>query len=168
MVRKYFNSKGFMSIYLILFLAVFIPIMFFLVIDLPQFMAMNRKAKGALDNASSTAITRINEDKTTEGILEINETEARNIAKKVIVETFNLNDDLTVNENSSIPDTPKIEILIVNNPNERPYHETPNGKFYFKNPSVLIYAEIPVEASFFKFAKKTIKYTSVSQVQFKK
>ena len=49
------NKKGFMSIYAIVMLAVLIPIMFFLTIDLPYLMRMNRTLKSALDNATSTA-----------------------------------------------------------------------------------------------------------------
>ena len=169
MVNKYIkNSKGFVTIYVIMFLAVFLPVMFFFTIDLPHFMSMNRKAKGTLDNATSTAILQLDESKASQGILQIDEAEAKKMALKVISETFNLNEDLTTNEDSLIVNKPNIQIVVINDVASIPNYTTPNGTFYFKNPSVLIYGEIPVKGNFFNFTEKTIKYTSIAQVQFRK
>lgn len=160
------NKKGFMSIYVIVMLAVLIPIMFFLTIDLPYMMRMNRTLKSALDNATSTAITNLNESKISQGILEIDVDEANKIIKKVIQEYFYLNDDLTINENSLIDGTPKVEIQVINNAIGQRI-DTPNGGTIIKNPSIIVYAEFPVKAKFYGITK-TIKHTSVAQVQFKK
>lgn len=164
--NKLNNKKGFMSIYIIVMLAVLIPIMFFLTIDLPYMMRMNRTLKSALDNATSTAITYLNESKISAGILEIDVNEANRVVNKVIQEYFYLNDDLTTNEDSLIDGTPKIEIQVINNPTGQRI-DTPNGGTIIKNPSVVVYAEFPVKAKFSGITK-TIKHTSVSQVQFKK
>lgn len=167
MVSKYRNSRGFTTIYVIVFLAIFIPIMFFFTVDLPHFMVMNRKAKGALDNASSTAIVQIDESKASQGIIQINEKDAKEIALEVIKETFILNDDLTVNENSLISNKPNVNIIVINDVKKVPSYTTPNGTFYFENPSVLIYAEIPVKGNFFNFEERTIKHTAIAQAKFK-
>lgn len=169
MVRKYIkNNKGFTAIYVILFLAIFMPFMFFLTVDLPHFMSMNRKIKSTLDNATSTAVTRINEAKASSGVLEISEQEAKDIAMKVIIETFNLNDDLSLTDKSLIDNKPDIEIVVVNNISSTPTYTSPNGTFYILNPSVIIYGEVPVKARFFKVIEKNIKYTSIAEVQFRK
>lgn len=160
------NKKGFMSIYVIVMLAVLIPIMFFLTIDLPYMMRMNRTLKSALDNATSTAITYLNEDKISQGVLEIDVNEANKIVKKVIQEYFYLNDDLTINENSLIDGTPKVEIQVINNSTGQQIN-TPNGGTVIKNPSIVVYAEFPVKTKFSGITK-TIKHTSVAQVRFKK
>lgn len=160
------NKKGFMSIYAIVMLAVLIPIMFFLTIDLPYMMRMNRTLKSALDNATSTAITRLNEDKISQGVLEIDVNEANKVVKKVIQEYFYLNDDLSINENSLIDGKPIVNIQVINNATGQQI-DTPNGGTIINNPSVLVYAEFPVKAKFCGVTK-TIKHTSVAQVKFKK
>lgn len=160
------NKKGFMSIYAIVMLAVLIPIMFFLTIDLPYMMRMNRTLKNALDNATSTAITYLNESKISQGVLEIDVDESNKVIKKIIQEYFYLNDDLTINENSLIDGTPKVEIQVINNAIGQRI-DTPNGGTIINNPSVIVYAEFPVKAKFYGVTK-TIKHTSVAQVQFKK
>lgn len=166
---KYFkNTKGFTTLYVILFLAFFIPIMFFFTIDLPQAMSMNRKAKATLDNATSTAILQIDEVKASQGILSINSQEAKNIANKVISETFLLNDDLSIKDGSLLVDKPIITITVINDAKATPTYSTPNGTFKIENPSVVIYGEIPVKGGFFNFTQKTIKHTSIAQVQFRK
>lgn len=164
MVNKFKNTNGYVSIYVIVILAILIPFMFFLTIDLPYYMRMNRTVKNAVDNATSTAITYLDESAISSGNLVINENEARRIVKKVIKEYFYLNDDLTVNENSLIPNTPTINIEIINNPTGQIVY-TQNGGTKINNPSVVVYVEIPVEGKFFKVTK-SIKHTAVSQVKF--
>lgn len=161
------NKKGFMSIYVIIGLAVFLPIMLFVSIDTPYMMTMNRKIKNTLDNASATAITCINETSASSGLIQIEVAEAERMAKKVIQESFGLNEDLTVNSNSLIAINPKITIKVINNPTIEPTYTTLNGVFEIKNPSVIIYAEIPVQAKFMTSAKPIVKYTAISQAQFK-
>lgn len=161
------NKKGFVSIYVIIGLAVLLPFMFFVSIDMPNHMSMNRKIKNTLDNAVSTAITCLDETSVTNGSLVINTQEAEARAKEVIKKSFGLNDDMTVNENSLISDTPTIRFKVINNPNAEPTYSTPNGEYTIKNPSVIIYAEIPVKGLFLYKTEVTIKHTAISQVQFK-
>lgn len=160
------NKKGFMSIFVIMMLAVLIPIMFFLTIDLPYMMRMNRTLKNSLDNATSTAITYLNEDKISQGLLEINTNEASAVVKKVVKEYFYLNDDLTTNEDSLIDEKPILQIQVINNPTGQQI-DTPNGGTVINNPSIVVYAEFPVKAKFTGITK-SIKHTSVAQVKFKK
>lgn len=168
MVKRLFkNKKGFMSIYVIIALSVFVPISLFVSIDMPYMMTMNRKIKNTLDNASSTAITCINEEMASRGVININSSEAEAMAKRVIKESFGLEDDLSVNKNSLISDAPTVTIKVINNPTAEPTYKTPNGNFNIQNPSVIIYAEVPVQAKFLRMAKPVIKYTAISQAQFK-
>lgn len=168
MVKKLLkNKKGFMAIYVIIALSVFVPISLFVSIDMPYMMTMNRKIKNTVDNASATAITCINEQMASTGVIHINSNEAEIMAKKVIKESFGLGDDLSVNENSLIADAPTVTVKVINNPKSESTYETPNGTFDIKNPSVIVYAEFPVQAKFLKMAKPVIKYTGISQAQFK-
>lgn len=161
------NKKGFMTIYVIIGLAVFLPIVFFVSIDMPYLMTMNRKIKNTLDNASATAVTCLNETSISSGVIQIDKMEAERMAKKVIQESFGLNSDLTVNNNSLLQENPNITIKVINNPTLEPTYTTLNGKFNISNPSVVIYGEIPVRTKFISMAKPVIKYTAISQVQFK-
>lgn len=172
MVTKLFknifkNKKGFVAIYVIIGLSVFLPLSLFVSIDMPYMMTMNRKAKATLDNASATAITCINESQASHGIIQINSSEAEKMAKKVIQESFGLNDDLTPNANSLIKEKPVVTVKVINNPTAEPTYTTQNGTFKISNPSVIIYAEIPVYAQFLSKAKAVVKHTAISQAQFK-
>lgn len=167
MVKKFNNKKGFVAIYAIIMLSIFIPFALFVTIDMPYMMTMNRKIKNTLDNASATAITCINEEMASKGIIHINESKAEEIAKKVIQESFGLNDDLSINEYSLISGTPNITIKVINNPELESTYKTSNGTFYISNPSVILYAEIPIQPKFMIFTKPNIKYTAISQAQFK-
>lgn len=167
-INRFFkNKKGFISIYVIIALAVFLPISLFISIDMPYMMTMNRKIKNTLDNASATAITCINESSASSGIIQINTIEAEKTAKKVIQESFGLEDDLSVNKHSLITEAPTITVKVINNPTLEPTYKTLNGTFNIKNPSVIVYAEIPVQAKFLTMAKPVVKYTAISQAQFK-
>lgn len=168
MLKKYFKSqKGITTIDTIVFLSIALPIMIFFTVDFPLMMATNRKVKATLDNAASTAILQIDETKVSQGELYIDEVESKKMALKVITETFNLNNDLTLKENSIIADTPIIDVVVINNVANTKYYDTSNGRFEIKNPSVLIYGEVPVRGTFFSHSPKTIKYTAVAQVQFR-
>lgn len=161
------NKKGISTIYVIVFLAIALPIMVFFTVDFPLMMATNRKVKATLDNAASTAILQIDETKASNGELFIDEVEAKKMAGRIIKETFVLNDDYSIKEGSLIVDTPTVNIVVFNNVKNTIYYDTLNGKFAINNPSVLVYAEVPVKGSFFSHSKKTIKYTAIAQVQFK-
>lgn len=161
------NKKGFIAIYVIIGLSVFLPLSLFVSIDMPYMMTMNRKIKSTLDNASATAITCINEDMASHGVIQINSSEAEKIAKKVIQESFGLNDDLSPNQYSLLQEKPNITIKVINNPTLEPTYTTLNGEFKINNPSVIIYAEIPVYTKFMPNAKSIVKHTAISQAQFK-
>lgn len=160
------NRKGFISIYVIIALAVLLPLILFVSIDIPYMMTMNRKIKNTLDNSASTAITCINEEMASAGDIDISGFEAEIMAKKIISESFGLEDDLSVNENSLIAGKPKVTVKVINNPTNVPKYKTPNGEFKISNPSVIVYAEVPVQGKFLKMAKPIIKHTSISQAQF--
>lgn len=161
------NKKGFMAVYVIIGMSILLPFMFFVSIDMPYYMTMNRKVKNTIDNAGATAITCLDERGITNGQLIINPNEAEKQAKKIIQLSFGLNDDLTVNQNSLIADAPTIQFKVINNPNLEPTYSTPNGEFKIKNPSVIVYAEVPVSGQFFGKHQVKIKHTAISQVKFK-
>ena len=161
------NKEGFTAIYIILVMSVLLPIMLFVFIDLPHLMTMDRRADNVIENASATAITYINKSKASNGVLYINEDEAKKKAMQIIAQTYNLNDDLSLNEHSTLSAPPKIDIEVINNPSVKDSITTPNGTFAIKNPSVVIYGEIPVNGLIWKYAKLTAKHTGISQVQFR-
>lgn len=161
------NKNGFMSILIILILSFLIPFTLFIVIDLPYAMTMNRKIKNTLDNAASTAVTCVREELLSDGIIEIKEEEAIYQAERVIIESFYLNDDLSSSEKSLIGNDMKLDIKVFNHPDIDTVYKTENGTFKLKNASVLIYAEVPVKLKVLGLIMPKIKYTAISQAQFK-
>lgn len=166
--RSILNKKGINTINTILLMAVIFPIFLFLSIDFPHILAMNRRVKAVLDNSASTAITEINNSKTPEGILEINPDQAKTTVNRVIATSLKLNQDLTPNKSSLIIDTPAVTTTIINDPVANPTFVSKNGSFPIKNPSVAVYAEVPVRCLVFGNRTIILKYTAIAQVQFKK
>jgi hypothetical protein len=161
------NKKGFISIYMILWMAVLIPILMFVFVDVSHYVYEGIHLKAVTDNASASAITQIKEDLVPQGILEIDEIPAENIALQVIKHDLLLNEDLTPKENSSLKEKPTIQVHIVNVTSETGFDfETPIGIVKIYKPSVVIYAEYPVKGLFYNNGV-VLQKVGVSQVQFK-
>lgn len=165
--KKILNKHGITTINTIILMAVIFPIFLFLTVDFPHMIAMNRRVKSVLDNSASTAITEINDNKTPLGILEIDKDKAVETVNKIVATSLKLNSDLTPNRESLIIDTPTISTTVINNPSKNPTFVSKNGSFPIKNPSVAVYAEVPVRCLVFGNRTITLKYTSIAQVQFK-
>lgn len=165
---KLLNKKGFTSIYMILWMAVLIPFFLFIFMDLTYYVSEHIRLKSITDNAAASAVTQINEDLVKFGTLEIDNTKANEVAKEIIIRNLNLNDDFSPAEtNKTMSQSPTIDIRVFNTFLESGYeYETPIGKVLLKKPSVVIYAEYPVEGLFFKKIVN-VKKIGVSQVQFR-
>lgn len=167
MMRFVKNKKGFISIYMILWMSVLIPILMFVFVDVSHYVYEGVHLKAVTDNASASAVTQIKEDLVPEGILEINETNAEAVALKIIKHDLLLNDDFTPTENSALKEKPTIQINVVNVTSQSGYEfPTPAGTLKIYKPSVVIYGEYPVKGLFYN-NQVTIKRVGVSQVQFK-
>lgn len=162
------NNKGFMSIHAILWIVVLFPLLMFVTIDLNYFIHEDFRLKAITDNACSSAITMLNEEKIKEGILEVNQQEAEEIVKKILKKDLVLNEDMSPTIYSNLNETPNINVQVYNNvPPSGMEVNTPAGKVTLKKTSVIVYAEYPVKGLFFKNLTVTIKKLSVSQVQFR-
>ncbi|PLS15027.1 cobalt ABC transporter permease [Bacillus sp. M6-12] len=162
------NKKGFVSIYMILWMAVLIPILYFTFIDVSHYVYEKGHLKSVTDNASASAVTQIKEDLVPQGILEIDEASAEKVAMDILKHDLLLNDDLTPKENSVLKSKPTIQVNIVNITSESGFDfDTPAGKVKIYKPSVVIYAEYPVKGLFYYKSGVMMKTVGVSQVQFK-
>ncbi|MFJ8528559.1 cobalt ABC transporter permease [Bacillus sp. NPDC094106] len=160
------NKKGVTSVYVILFVSALLPLLLFLCIDVPHYLDSSRKIKNVLDNASSSAITRIQDDKLPKGIIELNPEEAKEIIDKIIQHDLFLDEEFNPKKGSIVSGKPKIETHFVNNPDEITEVSTPIDNVKVNHTSVVIYAEIPVNGLFFKFNEVKMKKVAVSQARF--
>lgn len=93
-VRKYKcnKKKGFSTIIALVLLAIFLPLMLFLVVDIPYYMEANRKVKSIADNVSASAATILKPQSLADGIVEIDEDKAETYILEDLVVWFNLQD----------------------------------------------------------------------------
>ena len=161
------DKKGFISIYMILWMTVLIPILLFVTVDLSHYVYENVRVKTVTDNASASAVTQINESLVPQGILEIDEVEAEKVALQIIKHDLHLNNDFTPKEGSPLMQAPQVQVHIVNITDESGYDfETPAGIVKIYKPSVVVYGAYPVKGLFYNNGV-VMQKVGVSQVQFK-
>lgn len=163
-----FDKKGVTSIFTILWLAVLFPFLMFVVIDISHYTYEIIHLKAVTDNAAASAVTQIDESLVPQGVLQIDPTEATQVAETTLQTDLNLNSDWTPKDNSIFSGTPTVKINVVNvtSPTGINY-PTPVGNLTIYHPSVVIYAEYPLHGLFFQADHVTIQKVGVSQVQFK-
>jgi hypothetical protein len=161
------DKRGFISIYMILWMAVLIPILMFVFVDVSHYVYEHVHLKAVSDNASASAVTQIKEDLVPQGILEIDEVSAEKVALDIIKHDLLLNNDLTPTENSPLKEKPTIQVHIVNITSESGYDfETPAGTVKIYKPSVVVYGAYPVKGLFYNNGV-VLQKVAVSQVQFR-
>lgn len=161
------NKKGFISIYMIMWMAVLIPILMFVTVDLSHYVYENIRVKTVTDNASASAITQINESLVPQGILAIDEVEAEKVALQIIKHDLHLNNDFTPKDGSPLMEAPQIQVHILNITDKDGYDfQTPAGTVKIYNPSVVVYGSYPVKGLFYNNGV-VMQKVGVSQVQFK-
>ncbi|WCK57687.1 cobalt ABC transporter permease (plasmid) [Aneurinibacillus sp. Ricciae_BoGa-3] len=161
------NKKGFISIYMILWMSVLIPILMFTAIDLSHYIYEGVHLKAVTDNAAASAVTQIKEDLVPQGILQIDETRATNVANQVIKDDVLLNDDYSPKTHSDLRDKATVNVYVVNTTSDTGYDfATPAGTVKIYKPSVVVYAKYPVNGLFYTNANVNIERVGVSQVQF--
>ncbi|HCL4479973.1 TPA: hypothetical protein N2D99_002040 [Clostridium botulinum] len=161
------NKKGICTIYTILVMSAILPILLFIVIDIPHFMQYDRKIKNILDNAGGSAITRLQENHISKGVLELNEPEANKVIENIIKSDLFLKSDLTPDKGSVLKEKPTIQVIYVNNHTGSQTVTTPLGDIKVNKTSVVIYGDFPVKGAFFTGFTGHIKKVAVSQVEFK-
>lgn len=167
-IKNKYNKKGFISIYVILWMVVLFPLLMFISIDFTHFIHINNQLKDLTDNLSASAVTLLNEDEIPKGVLNIKENEANKIINKIVKNELKLNDDLTPTENSILISEPNIETKIVNEvPSSGISVTLKNGDtIKVKNPSVIVSADYPVHGLFFKNMIIHFNKIGTSQVRF--
>jgi hypothetical protein len=166
-MKKLFRDKrGFISIYMILWMSVLIPFLLFVFIDVSHYVYEGIHLKAITDNAAASAVTRIKEDLVSEGVLEIDENQAEEVALNIIRNDLHLKNDFTPKSNSLLKEKPKIEVYVLNITSKDGYDfETPAGTVKIYNPSVVVYGKYPVKGLFYNNGV-VIQRVGVSQVQF--
>lgn len=155
------NKKGYISLYTILWLSVFVPFLIFIFVQFTLMVKQIVTYKNICDNAASSAVTYLDEDLIPDGIIKIRENDAKKAAKDIIISSLNLNENLTVNSNSIIPKDPTIVIEVYNDVPESGLTITKfNNKIKITKPSVIVTGEFPT------YTRAKIKSIGVAQAQF--
>lgn len=165
--KRLLCEKGFASIYTLIVLAFLLPFLLFTVIDINHFMQQNSHLKSVLDNASASAVTKINNDKLADGIIEINSDEAEEAVLRVLKASLLLNDDLTPKSNSILSEKPEIKIYVVNDAEGGKDITTPLGVTNTSRTSVIVYGKFSVKALFINKLALTMEKEGMSQALFK-
>lgn len=162
------SKDGFVSIYAILWLSVLVPFLIFVFVNFTLMIKQKINYKNICDNAASSAVTYLDQDSITDGILRVRNSDAEKIVNNVIKNELNLNDDLTPNKDSLISQKPIIETKVYNDvPNSGLIVKTRFGnEIKLTKPSVIVVGEFPVSTGFKTTKGVTIKSYGVAQVQF--
>lgn len=86
------NKNGFSSVIGLILIAIALPLLLFLAVDMPYYMQANRKVKSVTDNVSASAATILDTELLADGILQIEEDKAETYILEDLVVWFNLED----------------------------------------------------------------------------
>jgi len=90
--NKIKGKKGYATIIAIVSMAIILPLLLFLVVDMPYYLNSNRQVKSIVDNTAAGASTILREDMLAEGILIIDEDLAETYILEDLAVWFNLED----------------------------------------------------------------------------
>lgn len=168
-MNKIKEKKGFISIVsIILGSSLFISFMW-LTMDLTYYIQQNRSTKNILDNASASAVTRVNESTLGSGNIKFIESEVKEMAMAILKGDLFLDDNNNPLPQSPLRNAPEIEILAIDNV------DRVNGTnvsvagvktINVKNPTVIVYAKLPIKGLFIKDVGATFTHISASQVSY--
>lgn len=167
LIKRLLSEKGFVSIYTLIALGFLVPFLLFMVIDLNHFMQQNSHLKSILDNASASAVTKINNEQLADGIIEINSDEAEKAVLRILKESLLLNDDLTPKSNSILSKKPEIKIYVINDAEGGRNIDTPLGTTNTSKTSVIVYGKFSIKALFVNKLALTMEKEGMSQALFK-
>lgn len=157
------NKKGFITVNVVLWSVVLIPVFLFVAIEFPYFVYERSRLKGITDNMASSAVTILEEELIAEGILKIDENGAKDMADTVLKRSLLLNDDYTPTQRSNLSERPTIDVRI--------YNDIPEGGIveygvFLQNPTVIIKAEYEIKGLIFRGLTVPMKILSSAQAQF--
>ena len=89
------NKKdGFISIVALIIMAILIPLLLFLVVDMQYYLQANKKVKSIVDNVAAAASTTVVPEKLANGILELDYDKAETYIFEDLASWFNLEDTI--------------------------------------------------------------------------
>lgn len=162
------DKRGTVTIYVLLTMIVLVPTLLFASMELPSTLIQHRKLKNTIDNAASSAASRIIENQLHFGIIEIDANLAEHTAKRIIAQDYKL-DPVTLEplEDSIVSEAPTIQIQVINSPPKEGIKLTfPTQELLVENTSVVIYIEMKINGIFFKFYNPIIKHLGSTQAMF--
>lgn len=137
----FLSKKGSVSINVIIFIGALFPLAMFFFFDIHSLVLSRNIFKDYNDNIAFSAISSINKNYISQGILKIDESDARNIAEKLFISNYSLNEDFSITNFSPVKETPFFKIYVINDNMNNYFITDEGGEFFIKNPTVIIYTE---------------------------
>lgn len=157
-----------MSILVLLFIAVLLPILLFSFLEFNHYWHLKEKFQSYNDHIASSAVMCLDEEFLKEGTIVIDTEEATKIAEEMMKQAYHLNDDLTISEDYLLKSNPVLKVYVINSvSSDGTKFITDEGyEFTLYKPSVIVYTECqPNGILFDKFIN--IKSLSVQEASFK-
>lgn len=168
-MNKIKNKDGFVSIVAIILGATFLITFLWLTLDLSYFVQQNRSTKNILDNASASAVTRVDESTLGSGDIKFLKNEVEEMAMSIIRNDLFLDENNNPLPQSPLREKPEIQVLVVDNVNKEFGTKVDVAgvkNIKVKNPSVIIYAKLPIRGLFLRDLGPTYQHISASQVSY--
>ena len=168
-MNKIKNKDGFISVVAIILGATLFISFLWLTLDLSYYVQQNRSTKNILDNASSSAVTRVDESTLGSGDIKFLRNEVEEMAMSIIRNDLFLDENNNPLPQSPLREKPEIQVLVVDNV-DREYGTRVDvagvKNMRVKNPSVIIYAKLPIKGLFLQGIGPTFQHISASQVSY--
>lgn len=145
------EKDGFMSIIIMLFVSCLLPLFLFSLVEMNYYYSMKDKAQWVNDHMASSAVRSLNSTQLSAGTIEIDNTEAEERAKSILKSSYQLEDDLTINTDTSyLRESPILKVYVLNEDRVGTDFTTDEGQlFHIKKPSVIVYSSIQPKGIFF-------------------
>ncbi|MDF2879450.1 MAG: hypothetical protein K0R54_7 [Clostridiaceae bacterium] len=163
------DKSGSISIVTVILVSILLPLLLFIYVEFNYSLTIKERCQIINDNIASSAIMSIDETNLQDGMLEIDDIKAEEIATKLMAESYYLNSDLTLNNDSLLREEPELKVYVVNETSDygTEFVTDEGYKFMIYNPSVIVYTNVKPRGIIFDKAIE-LQSLTVKQVQFDK
>lgn len=187
---SFLNEKGSVSIYVLIFMIFFLPFVIWVGVQLPIKIESTYSVKQMVSNTADSIISRVDIEELAAGRIAVNMDEAKDVAKPMIQNTLNLDENndpsgkgllkenipieivegiwhlpQDENEEYMLPQEVGVYVYIVNNPTGSVMRIA--NLLPIERTSVIVQANIPIEDGGFMGGRTVIHKTGFSEAQLK-
>lgn len=182
MIKKLKERTGAISIFTIIVLVFLLPLAFWVGIELPKMHEANQRVKDAVDSASSSSVTMINEKSFADSKILLDKVEIEHVAKEILGQKMGITyhrslRDFEIPPGSSVSKDTKIEVAVqtiddddlvmINGvrQSKEVYSKLGSWSKKVNNPIVVVEAKITFKKIGFMGNDMTVTQVGMSQVR---